>query len=103
MGGNTPLHLAAEKNMIEAVAKFLNCGGDPEIKNQNGFSCLHIAAREGHADLVKFLKAKDVNLDLRDDYGYSASYWAHQYKHVDICNILPPPLKVTKEEYYEHI
>ena len=103
LGGNTPLHLATEKNMKEAVFKLMNCGGDPEIPNQVGFSCLHIAAREGHTDLVKMFKAKDVNLEQRDSFGYSAAYWAHQHKHDDICSILPAPLKVSKEEYYEHI
>lgn len=81
----------------------MNCGGDPEIKNQQGFSCLHIAAREGHTEIVKLFVAKDVNLDLRDGFGYSASYWAHQKKHTDITAILPAPLKVTAEQYYEHI
>ena len=97
------MHLATELNMKDVVAKFINCGGDPEIKNQQGFSCLHIAAREGHADLVKLFMAKDVNLDLRDEYGYSAAYWAHRNKHSEIAQMLPPPLKITKEEYYEHI
>ena len=79
------------------------CGGDPEIKNQQGFSCLHIAAREGHVDLVKYFMATDVNLELRDSFGYTASYWAHQNGHKEIQTILPPPLKVTKEEYYDHM
>ena len=69
IGGNTPLHLATERNMKDTVAKFLNCGGDPDIKNQQGFSCLHIAAREGHADLVRLFIAKDTNVELRDEYG----------------------------------
>ena len=89
--------------MKDVVQRFLNCGGDPELKNQNGFSCLHIAAREGHTDLVKILMERDINLDQRDEYGYSASYWAHRHKHADIVALLPPPKKVTPEEYYEHI
>ena len=103
IGGNTPLHLATERDMKDVVSKFLQCGGDPEIPNQQGFSCLHIAAREGHTDLVKMFIAKDINLDQRDTYGYNAAYWAHQMKHQKISELLPPPLKVTKEEYYEHI
>ena len=97
------MHLATELNMRDVVAKFMNCGGDPEITNQQGFSCLHIAAREGHTDLVKMYLAKDTNVDMRDEYGYSAAYWAHRHKHADIVALLPPPLKRTKEEYYEHI
>ena len=97
------MHLATELNMKEVIDKFLNCGGDPEAKNQQGLSCLHIAAREGHTELVKKFIAKDINLDMRDACGYSASYWAHRFKHADIVALLPPPLKITKEEYYEHI
>ena len=97
------MHIAAEKNMFKTLDQFMNCGGDPEIKNQLGFGCVHIAAREGHAEIIKLLKAKDVNLDARDEFGYNAAYWAHQKKHAEILNILPTPLKRTKEEYYEHI
>ena len=84
LGGNTPLHMAAERDMKEAMKMFLTSGADADIRNQCGFTCLHIAAREGHTDLVKILIAKDVNLDVRDDFGYSPAYWAHQHKHEDI-------------------
>ena len=53
--------------------------------------------------MVKILLAKDANVELRDDYGYSAAYWAHRHKHADIVALLPPPQKISKEEYYEHI
>ena len=97
------MHLATGLNMKDIVFKFMNCGGDLEIKNQQGFSCLHIAAREGHTDLVKMFVVKATNLDQRDEFGYSAAYWAHRNKHSEIVALLPPPLKWTKEDYYEHI
>ena len=103
MGGNSPLHLATELNMRDTVGQLLMLGGDAEIANSQGFSCLHIAAREGHTDLVRRFIAEDINLDQRDDYGYSPSYWAHRHKHTEIVGMLPPPQKRTKEEYYEHI
>jgi ankyrin repeat protein len=64
---------------------------------------LHIAAREGHTDLVKMFIAKECNLELRDEFGYSAAYWAHRHKHADIVALLPPPSKITKEEYYDYM
>ena len=45
----------------------------------------------GHIDLVKLFLAKNVNLELRDENGYTAAYWAHQNKHTTIVPLLPPP------------
>ena len=44
IGGNTPIHKATEKNMVDVIEKFLMNGGDPTRKNKNGFTALHIAA-----------------------------------------------------------
>ena len=40
---------------------------------------------------------------IRDGYGFSASYWAKQNKHSACVELLPAPLKITKEEFYDHI
>ena len=54
--------------------------------------------------MVKALKRISIEIEnIRDAYGFTAAYWAHQNGHSDIVAILPPPMKVTKEEYYEHI
>lgn len=86
IGLNTPLHKATEKNMIEVVDLFLSFGGDPTVKNKSGFTCLHIAARDGHVEIVKLLlnkgkifpdiKVIGIDPNIRDAYGFSASYWA---------------------------
>lgn len=44
--------------MIEVIDKFLSYGGDPTIKNKAGFTCLHIAARDGRPEIVKLLLNK---------------------------------------------
>mgnify|MGYP000742770659 CR=1 FL=1 len=31
IGFNTPMHRAVEKNMLDAIDLFLQCGGDPTI------------------------------------------------------------------------
>ena len=57
---------------------FLQCGGNPELRNQQGFTCLHIAARNGYVDLVKDLRSYSADIEqIRDAYGFTASYWAH--------------------------
>ena len=58
IGFNTPLHRAAENNMLDVMDLFLQCGGDPSIQNKNGFTCLHIAARNGYLDMCKLLVTK---------------------------------------------
>ena len=98
------MHLAAERNMIQIIQMFMMNGGNPEIKNQMGFTCLHIAARNGFLDLAKHLKNFSADIEnIRDAHGFTASYWAHQNGHADLVAALPAPVKITKEEYYEYI
>ena len=83
---------------------FVAFGGDPTIKNKAGQTCLHIAARNGDKEMCKLLLEKaGVDPDLRDAFGFSAAYWAKQNKHQAITDMLPKPLKVTKEDLYDHI
>ena len=55
------MHLATERNMIQVVEMLLGCQGDPTLKNKAGFTCMHIAAREGHLALVKLFLSKSVD------------------------------------------
>ena len=69
-----------------------------------GFTCLHIAARNGYINLVKILRTFSADIEhIRDAHGFTASYWAHQNGFSDVVAELPAPVKRTKEEYYEHI
>ena len=61
IGKNSPMHKATEKNMIEVLERFIEVGGDPTLKNKSGFTCLHIAARDGRTDIVKLLIARGNN------------------------------------------
>ena len=103
VGENTPFHKAVEKNMIDAVQLFLRYGGDPTIKNKAGFSNLHIAARDGHLEIVKCLVTAGVEPAIRDKYGFNPAYWAKQNRHADVLKYLGDPLKISKEEFYDHM
>jgi len=70
------MHRAVEKNMLDIVEMFIQCGGDPTIQNKNGFTLLHVAAKFGYLDMCKLLVTKGVDPNIRDKYGFSASYWA---------------------------
>ena len=64
---------------------------------------MHIAARDGRVEIVKLLVNKGVDPNIRDSYGFSAAYWAKQNKHTKVQELLPAALKITKEEFYDHI
>ena len=58
----------------------------------------------GFFDLVMILKNKSGDIEhIRDMHGYTASYWAKHNGHSNIVAVLPPPVKITKEEYYDYI
>ncbi len=40
--------------------------------------------------------------NIRDKMGYSASYWAKENGHAEVVAVLPPPLSISIEEFYEH-
>jgi len=103
IGENTPFHKAVEKNLVDAVSLLLRFGGDPTIKNKAGFSSLHIAARDGRIEIVKLLINAGVEPTIRDKYGFNPSYWAKQNKHHDLLKYLGDPLKISKEEFYDHM
>ena len=58
IGENTPFHLAVSLNLLDVVEKLLSVeNADPTVKNKNGFTMMHIAAKEGYTDMVKKLYA----------------------------------------------
>ena len=54
--------------MIDVVDMFISYGGDPTIRNKAGFTSLHIAARDGRAEIVKLLLAKGNNNSTLTSY-----------------------------------
>ena len=40
--------------------------------------------------------------NIRDNYGFSAAYWAKENRHTLVMDLLPNPLKISKEEYFQH-
>ncbi len=61
-----PLHLAAEsgdlirvKNIVEKVPKSLN------LKDERGWSPLHLAVKNGHLEIAKFLMDRGAEINAR--------------------------------------
>ena len=62
--------------MLDVIEMMLKAHSDVSIKNANGFTCLHIAAKEGLLEMCKRLVEYGLKPDARDKYGFSCSYWA---------------------------
>lgn len=45
-------------------------GADPCIKSRAGFTALHMAAQEGHADCVEMLLDRQANVNDQANNGY---------------------------------
>ncbi|XP_070021315.1 integrin-linked protein kinase 1-like isoform X2 [Nicotiana sylvestris] len=54
----------------------------------DGRTALHIAACEGHVEVVKLLLSRKANLDARDRWGSTAAADAKYYGNVEVYNIL---------------
>ncbi|KAG5530436.1 hypothetical protein RHGRI_025402 [Rhododendron griersonianum] len=59
-----------------------------ELIDLDGRTALHIAACEGHVEVVKLLLTRKANIDARDRWGSTAAADAKYYGHVEVYNIL---------------
>ncbi|XP_029418418.1 histone-lysine N-methyltransferase EHMT1 isoform X6 [Nannospalax galili] len=107
----TPLMEAAENNHLDAVKYLIKAGAqvDPKVptpseqlaKKRNrkhpdwkeedaeGSTCLHLAAKKGHYDVVQYLLSNgQMDVNCQDDGGWTPMIWATEYKHVELVKLL---------------
>lgn len=78
LGGDlnaTPLQWAVRQGHLASVVLMMNAGADPQIKDAEGCSSIHLAAQFGHTAVVAYLIARNVNADTFDSGGMTALMW----------------------------
>ena len=70
--GNTVLHVAAKVDDPELVTYFIFKGADPELKNQDGDSPLHVAIKNNSLEAAKALTSVSSTIFSRDSEGITA-------------------------------
>ncbi|CAB0033429.1 unnamed protein product [Trichogramma brassicae] len=92
--GNTPLHLAATFNNQHLIELLLMRGANPNSANAEGLTPLHFICKSGDASRVEMLFAfcfdigKTVQIDARDNQGWTPLQWAVSRLAMNVANQL---------------
>ena len=79
---NTPLHLAAERGLQDAVTLLLNYGAYVDAINIMGSTPIMAAAQRGHDDIASQLAQAGANPEMRDYSGIAADDFGN-YEYSD--------------------
>jgi len=101
VGEGTPLHVAVHEGSEECVKLLIKAGAKPHLQDNQGSTALHIAARKG-ADKISVQLVQGASAgafryepvplaEILDRQGKTAAYWAIEYGHSSIADMLPTP------------
>lgn len=76
MTGQTPLHIAASNDSVNAIDALVDLGADIDAQDVNGDTPLCVAAAGKHDNAARLLLAHGANPDTNDHFGYSPLHHA---------------------------
>ena len=87
--GDIPLTTAIYENCPAVISLLIEAGFDPSLPLDNdGVTPLMIAVDRNNLEIAKILLEAGVNINERDNRGYSALYYAAQNGHVTMMKFL---------------
>ena len=103
LGKATPAHLAAQHASHETAGRLAQLivgnGADIKATREDGATALHVAAAQGHADVVRFLVRKGAPVDARDLAGKTALESAIAGGHQDAAAALGDAGSIGRDCY----
>ena len=92
------IYRAAELGKIEVVKKYLDSGGNINVKSDSGMTPLHHAAYRENKEVVELLIAKGASLNAQDLAGRTPLNVATRYERTEIADLLRKHGGKTSEE-----
>ena len=83
-GSYSPLAMAADHGLVEAVTELIGLGANVNWVNEDGADALKYAAAKGHVECMELLINAGANPALFDHEGYSAIHNAVDKQHHDV-------------------
>jgi uncharacterized protein len=68
---STPLHIAAVRGDVAAIAALLEAGADIQSRGEHGYSPLHEAVEQGHIEAVRLLLERGASIEATTDDGHT--------------------------------
>ena len=103
--GRTPLYLAALVDQPDILSLLLQKGGDPNIGAswKGNARPLHVASRNGHAEIVRRLIAAGATVNIKDDDGDTPLLLAARSGSPEVVHsLLEAGANVTIRNRYGH-
>jgi len=85
---STPLHVAAVRGDVAAIAALLDAGADIQSRGEQGYSPLHEAVEQGHIEAVRLLLERGASVTATNDDGHTPIQSAKILKEHDIERLL---------------
>lgn len=86
--GDYPLNVAATRGRLYEVKLLISGGAKLDQKGEHGFTPLHNAVEQGHANIVDFLLLQGADTSIQTDDGHTPAGLASLLGNSDLAGML---------------